>query len=609
MVGSKRTSRKHAPRAEQKPDARAAARPAPRFWPDLAVQAGIFLLAIAIYYPALHGAFLWDDETSIGGNPLMRQQGGFWSIWTSFGAIPLEGHFWPMTYTALWLGFQLWGENAASYHMLNFVLYGAIGVQIYRLMRRLRLPGAWIGALLFTLHPVHAESVAWIISIKDLLATLFSLLTVEFFLNHMERAGWKWIVWAGLCGAAAILSKTTPATLPIALAILVWYRDGRIDGRAWKAIAVLACVIWAITAFDIRVAQGLEAPMSSAPPFALRLAQSGWAFWFYLSKLLFPVGLSPIYPFWNIHPASIAAWLPLLAILPLTFALWIFRGRIGRGPLACWLFYGITLGPALGIMHIEFLNSTPAADRYQFMASLGPLAGIGALAAGVIQRHPRRKYVLYAPVAAVLIALASMTWHQSKFYRNMEALFSHALEIAPDSTAAKSNMGYVYLQKGKYSEAEGLLREVLGADPTNWPAATHLGLVLLYQNKVREAVGVYSNAVEHGCNNADVMSNLAWTLATTADDAVYDPERALELANRCLALPGAIDPRYLASKAAALAALGRFDEAVQIAKQALQLARDSNATKLIATLNRVIPMFEKHQPCVISAPDPGVKKN
>ncbi|MEN6624862.1 MAG: tetratricopeptide repeat protein [Candidatus Sumerlaeia bacterium] len=594
-----RAARKEAGRRRRDAAASAAA---PRMRPaDLLAPVLLLVLTFIIYWPALAGEFLWDDTSSILENPLMRQEGGLRLIWTTVGSIPQESHYWPVTYTALWLQFRLWGASPVGYHVVNLLIYAAIAVQILRLMRRLGLPGAWLGALLFLLHPVHVETVAWIIGIKDLLATALGLLAAGFFLNHLERGGWKWLAWSCVAAAAAVLSKTTPVALPLVLAIVLWHRDGRIGRRGWGALAALAAVAWSIAAGDMIVAKRLANPLQEVTPLADRLVQAGWAFWLYVLKLAWPAGLSPFYPIRDLSPARPLDWLPLAAAAAAAALAWLMRGRLGRGPVASWLFYCVCLAPVVGVIFIDFLLLTPAADRYQFMASIGPIAGIAALAGGAVQKQ-RLKW-MYAPVALVLIALAALSWRQAGYYQDMEKLFVHAQKIAPDSSEVCSTLGYVYSRQGRYDEAEELLRKAVRIRPKDWNAVCHLGTLMANQNRIRNAVTIYTEAVNAGCNNADVLANLAWLLATTPDPNIYNPARALELAKMSLGGSNAVSPTYLNALAAAQMATGQTAEGLGTARQALQLARDTHSLKLAAFIEKLIPLYEQGQPCIMRVRD------
>ncbi len=555
-------------------------------------------LAVVVFLPALHGTALWDDRSSLFGNPYLHRADGLWTIWTTTDRMPSEEHYWPMTYTVLWLEARLWGDWPTGFHLVNFLLHAAIVVQIWRLMRRIGLRGAWPAAALFAVHPVHAESVAWIMSVKDLLAMLFCLLAVEAFLRHEERGGGKWLAAAAAANLAALLSKSSAIALPAAYAILVWYRRGRFDRRDLTRLAVTAAVTAVMAAVDFGVVkQNLVGHHLVVPPLLNRLVQAGMAFGFYAGKLAWPARLSPVYPQFEFQVSNAVHWLPLAATVLVSVLLWIARERLGRGPLACWLFYGAALGPTLGIVYFGFLMKSPVADRYQYFASLGPIAGVGALVAAWVDAAPRRSRALRsAPAAAALLALGAASWQQARYYKNEIVYFSHALEIAPESAVAYYNLGVAWWNQNQYKPAEYMFAKAHQYDPADGDAIYNLGRAMARQGRTAEAVTFYREQIAAGCVHPNVWGSLAWLLAVNPE--VRDPRGALRLATEANARSAQPDAELMNALAAALAANGHFVEAASTARRALDLAKRGGAAETIRKIEKAIPLYEQGKPFV-----------
>ncbi|MEN6625278.1 MAG: tetratricopeptide repeat protein [Candidatus Sumerlaeia bacterium] len=569
--------------------------PARPSFPPWTAPALLFAAAVAVYLPALNGTWLWDDKYAVHGNLLLRHWSGLLSFWTSFGNMPAEEHYWPVTYSVLWLEWRCWGESVAGFHFANFALHGLIVVQLFRLCRRIGMgaAGAAIATALFALHPVHAEAVAWIISVKDLLAALFYLAAIECCLNFHDGGRRLWPALGCLAAAAAMLSKSSPLMLPAGWGLLAWYRFGRLTRRDWACVALLGVVTISIASLDTWLRIEFDAVGGQGPSLAARLDQSAHAFWFYLQKLLLPVGLSAVYPRWAIDPGRALDWLPMAAIVLVTGGLWAARGRIGRGPLACWLFYGMTLGPALGVVYFGFLTRTPAADRYQYLASIGPIAGVGALAGAWIENHPARRGRAVAAVAAVLAFCGALTLRQAGYYRDEETLFSQARRVAPDSSFVYFNLGNAFFEQNRLAEAEKMFAEAVRVEPDYWMAVCNLGAALIAQNKFAEAVDLFNKAIDDGCTAPAVFCNAISIMSTSRDPRIYNPGRALRIANQLIERRGRGDPSYVCVLAMAQAANGRFSEAIDNARQALDLARQCDQPEIVQKMPLLIRLYQR----------------
>ncbi|MCE5231552.1 glycosyltransferase family 39 protein [bacterium] len=580
-------------RATRKPRPPAQTSPAGagRFWlaPEL-----LFAVAFVIYVPSLGGMFIWDDLYSIRDNGLLTNFDGLWRIWTTVGQIAQEDHYWPLTYTVLWLEWQSWGAWEPGFHFVNLLVNAAVVVQVWRLMRRIELPGAAFAALLFALHPVHTETVAWVINIKDMMATLCYLVAVELYLIHEQRGGYRWLIATAGVAAAGMLFKSTPITLPAGLAILVWYRRGRIGRRELAELALIGAVVASLAFGDMWLNKASMTENLQSPPLEHRLVQAGWSFWLYVWKLVWPVTLSAIYPQWKLDPARLAEWLPLAAMVVATLILLLARRRIGRGPLACWLFYAVTLGPILGVQYFHFLKISPIADRYQYLASVGPFVGAGVLFGRYIAARSFETRARACGAAAIALAfLAFLTWQREAYFHDPEKLFGQAAKVAPESVFANFNLGCAYLEQERNEDAERIFRKTVDLKPDYWDAVCNLETSLCLQEEYGEALAVCRKALAGGCNHHGVLNNMAEILLIVKDPALQNPAEALDLARRSLEGKDRDDPYYMHVYAKAQLATGRREEGIATARRALERARAIGATQLVSQIETTLQKPEQ----------------
>ena len=185
---------------------------------------GLFLAAAVIfaYQPAWHAGFIWDDDDYVTNNRLLTAPDGLKRIWFSLDS---PSQYFPLVYTTFRAERTLWGLNPAGYHWVNLLLHAANALLVWRLLRRLSVPGAWLAAAIFALHPVQVESVAWITERKNLLSLFFCLLALFSWVEFVEdRPRWRCYGLALVCYALALFSKTTACTLPAALLLVLWLK-------------------------------------------------------------------------------------------------------------------------------------------------------------------------------------------------------------------------------------------------------------------------------------------------------------------------------------------------------------------------------------------------
>ena len=432
-------------------------------WPAWCSCLLIFVATLVAYWPALNGAFIWDDGGHVTRAGL-RSLAGLGRIWFEVGATQ---QYYPLLHSAFWVEYQLWGDAPSGYHLLNVLLHATSACLFGVMLRRLAVPGAWLAALVFALHPVCVESVAWISEQKNTLSTVLYLgaaLAYWRFAADRRRAHYA---LATALFVLALLTKTVTATLPAALLVVCWWQRGRLEWRRdvlpllpWFVLGVAAGLITA------RVEHTLIGTKAAA--FSLnaveRVLIAGRVVWFYLGKLFWPADLEFIYHRWTISTTNAWQYLfPLPAIAALGALWWGRRQR--RGPLAGALFFGGTLFPVLGFLDVFPFIYSFVADHFQYVACLGIFAVVSAGVAGLSARTSLRTIRIAA--ALVLLTLGTLTWQQSGIYRDVFVLYETTLARNPACWMAHNNLGIALAKAGRKEEAITHFRQSLQINPGN----------------------------------------------------------------------------------------------------------------------------------------------
>ena len=415
--------------------------------PLLALLAAIFVF----YFPALSGEFVWDD-VNFSEEKAVHAWSGLWSIWFAPSEIS-EAHYWPITYTVFWLEHKLFGLNPLGYHIVSCVLYFINIALIWRLLLKLEIPGAWAISAIFAIHPLHVESVAWLIGQKDLLSALFYLGAIHVWLRFRESSRLKTYALALSLYALGILSKSTVVTLPAALLILLWWKQERITAQDIMRLLPFFIVGFAITLGDY-LFYVADAELDLAYSFVERVLIASQAVWFYVGKLLWPANLIAVYPYWDISTKNLIAWLFVATTAGGLILLWACRHRIGKGPLAGAAFFIITLSPTLGFVDYGYMQFSFVADRYQYLAGLGLMAVLMGGAIRVIQPHlTSLRPVILSAFAVLVIGLGALTWRQATTYQDELTFFSHIIAHNPNARSTYINLGNTLFKQQHYEEA------------------------------------------------------------------------------------------------------------------------------------------------------------
>jgi tetratricopeptide (TPR) repeat protein len=479
----------------------------------------LVLAVILAYSPVWWAGYAWDDFPFVTTNPVIVGPLGLKEIWTTSAA-----DICPLTITTFWLEHALWGLAPLPYHLVNVLLHSACAVVLWRVLRSLRVPGAWLGAALWALHPVEVESVAWITEMKNTQSGLFFLLSILFFVRWLKtrgggdrNGGGRHYALTLLFAALAMASKSSTVILPVVLCLCVWWVEGRWQ---WRNLARVGPIfLMSIAAGVVSIwTQGLQlatvADSQWVPTWPERLATAGNAVWFYLGKLLWPHPLITIYPRWEIDVGRWVSYLPLLAAIIGLFALWLKRESWSRPWFFVFAYFLVALLPVLGLVDNYISQYSSVFDHFQYLASMGPLA---LAAAGMVRwvdlAIPRRYWLQSSLCAGLLLVLGLLSWQRTWAYESEETLWTDTLAKNPNCWSAYNNLGWAFLQKGRGDEAIVQFQKALDIYPNFALAHNNLGNARLQKGQVDEAIAQYQKSLEIDPNCYLVHNNLGAALA------------------------------------------------------------------------------------------------
>jgi Flp pilus assembly protein TadD len=562
----------------------------------------------------MQGGFVWDDDDYVTENPTLRSLHGLRQIWLNPRSTP---QYYPLVFSSFWLEYKFWGVRPTGYHVVNVLLHALNALLLWRLLQFLNVPGAWLAAAVFVLHPVQVESVAWVTERKNVLSAFFYLGSMFCLFRFFglagekeDKSGLRWYVSGLLLFACALLSKTVTCTLPAAMLLILWWKRGKLRGRELGVLAplfVFGLAIGLVTAWLEQHhvgAVGSEWDLS----FVERFLIAGRALWFYVGKLIWPSELIFNYPRWQINVGVWWQYIYPAGVLLVVLLLWLSRERVGRGPLVGVLFFCGTLFPALGFFDVYPFRYSYVADHFQYLASIGLIALLVGVIASSTSRLPEWPQRITMVLGLIVLALLGVqTWHQGYVYGDMETLWTDTLQKNPLSWMAHNNLGILLADQGKLKEAishyteavrikpdhakahynlanamasQGRLEqaihhytEALQIDPYLAEAHNNLGNVLESQGKLEEASGHYSEVLRIKPENAEAHYNLANAMASQGrlEQAIHHYTEALRIKPE--------NEEAHNNLANVLAGQGRFEEAISHYSEALRINPDYSTAR------------------------------
>jgi len=523
------------------------ARKSSLFWPALALA----LVTAAAFSPVCTSEFLrWDDPHNLSDNPDMnpptlRTVARYWTA-------PYKDLYAPLTYTAWSAAAALARMDDAAtgstslnpylFHTLNLSLHIGASLAALALLRRLlgATWPAWCGAMVFALHPVQVESVAWISGMKDVLAGLLGLTSARQYLAATERPGnwgsnsppsfvWHRYALALALAALAMLSKPSAVALPLVLiAIDVGWRR-----YPWRIslVRLIPFFVLAVPVIAIGKAAQPAANLDYVPPVYLRPLVAIDAIGFYLGKTALPIGLGIDYgrsPRWLFQTPGLK-WAGLIAVMACAFA--VAAWRRWRAPGVGLLLFTAALLPTLGLIPFDYQAYSTVADHYLYLAMIGPGLVAGTLLLG---KPPLTPALPRHGVAAVaIIAMAWLTFAQTRHWRDSQSLFRHTLRVNPASLAANVNLGNLLAEQGQTDEAIACFRSAIATAPEDYHANLNLANMLRLKGMLAEAEDHYRKAANTrlGATSAQTWTTLGAVQAMQKryDDAIESFQRALSI--------------------------------------------------------------------------------
>ncbi len=539
---------------------------------NVLLQAAVIVLAgLWIYSPAYHGDWLWDDDVLLTENPTVQSGSlaGLVKLWFNPDGID----YFPLSYTLLWLQWPFFGLRPTGYHITTILLHIGSGLLLWTLLAKMRIPGAWATGLVFTIHPVCVESVAWVSETKNTLSLVLFLASCIFWVSQDDEEPGPDRERLYLASLAffllAMFAKTSVVAMPVLTLLYAWWKRGTVtlqDAVRAAPLFLISIVLGVITMqFQWGRAIGAEAlPISGI---GSRIAIAGMAIVFYLASIVYPVHLLPIYPRWDVDPPKVWQFWPWLALGGVAWWLWKNRQETwARHTILAGGFFALLIAPVLGFVDISFMRISWVADHFLYVPMIGPLALIVAAAVTWLEsRAERERTAFTALTAGMMLFLAANAFFYATSWANETFLWEHTLRSNNDAWQAHNRLGTVKLRLGDIEGAHYHYRNSSRLRPDLGETTNNLGAVLLKKGRLDEAIKAFEKAAAASPHIAKIRNNLA--------DAYFEAGRyadALALYEELLKI-APNNPRLIHNQSATLFQLGEKEKAIAGFRRAVEL--------------------------------------
>ncbi|MDH7482777.1 MAG: tetratricopeptide repeat protein [Armatimonadota bacterium] len=527
----------------------------------------VAVVAIIAYMPAINNGFIWDDYDCFLNSPLIKSQNAFYKLWLTTES----ADYYPLVYSLFRIEYQLWGTNPRPYHLANIFIHALGSALLWLVLSKLRVPGAFVSALVFAVHPVNVEAVAWIFQQRTTLPLVFMLVAILAYLQFYTNFKTRWYVIALVAFLLGLLSKSSIVMLPCVLLGCVWWQRGKIArcDLIWSVPFFIQSLAFGILTIWFQSHRAIGGEIIRNDNFLARMAGAGWAVWFYLYKALIPYKLTFVYPKWNIDSKSIISYIPLAILVFCLIVFAKYRKSWGRPLLAAFGYYFLMLLPVLGFFDIYFMKFSLVADHWQYVAIPGVIVLVIGIAAFIFKRFGRKGMLIGAIGAIAIVGLLTeISWKQEKIYKYEETIWRDTIAKNPTAWLAHYNLGLSLVGKGKHDEAFEHFRETLRFNPRYAEAHNNIGLILQMRGELDQAVLHFRKALEIKPIMAEVHNNLGNALADLGryEEAMREYKEAIR-----------IDRNFASAYnnlGVVLASQGNYDEAIVRYKQAIELKPD-----------------------------------
>jgi tetratricopeptide (TPR) repeat protein len=552
-------------------------------------------LTTAVYWQVVNYDFIQlDDPAYVTENKSVQEgiskESFIWAF-TNFHA----GYWIPMTWLSLMLDFELFGLHPGGYHLTNLFLHMANALLLFLILQR--MTGAiWQSGLVaafFSLHPLHVESVVWITERKDVLSTLFWLLSILTYSRYVERAGLKNYLLTCMAFALGLMAKPMLVTLPFLLLLLDYWPLQRMGANQWQGncpqdrqslaerkrstpqllvekipLLILAAVASIVTIYS---QQSWDAVKSTVQfPLTVRLANAVLSYATYIGKMFWPANLAVLYP----HPgSSIPVWQIVASVMFLSAVSIMVIRAARRYPylLVGWFWYLGTLVPVIGLVQA---GDQAMADRFTYIPLIGLFIMLTWGGTDLLTKNlPLRKFTPVL-IALLVSALTICSWWQVRHWRDSISLFQHTLSVTENNATIHNNLGNVLILAGRYEEGAAHFTRAIEIIPNNLKAHLNLAVALVHLGKPDQAIDHYMTALKLEPNHPGAHNNLgnALVMQGKPEEAIPHFRKAIEL-----------DDDYAEphnNLGVVLARQGRLDEAIRHFSDALRLNPDYRQARI-----------------------------